>query len=119
VDDEPDIAAFIADALSLEGYSVRTATSGHEALEHVSASMPALILLDLRMPEMTGWDFARAYHERFAGETAAPIIVMTAAIDAPEQAAETWISGSLPKPFDLNQLFNVVARVIGTPPTTS
>ncbi|MBN1137431.1 MAG: GAF domain-containing protein [Anaerolineae bacterium] len=77
VDDEPDIIAFLEQALSAHGYQVRSASNGHEALERVRESMPDLILLDLRMPVMDGYEVIR----QLKGDEATigiPIIVITA-----------------------------------------
>ena len=54
VDDEPLVAALIADALGLEGYEVETAKDGREALEKLAARSYDVILSDLRMPELDG-----------------------------------------------------------------
>lgn len=110
VDDEPDIAAFISDALRMEGYDVVTAASGREALARVDDLTPALILLDLRMPDMTGWEFAQVYRERFGPDGVAPIVLMSAANDMPAQTAEVQAVAALPKPFELDDLINTVER---------
>ena len=60
VDDDPGILATVADVLELEGYRVRTATNGREALDVLDTVTPAAIVLDMRMPIMDGWGFAKA-----------------------------------------------------------
>ena len=77
VDDEADIIAFLEQALSVHGYQVRSASNGLEALECVGELMPDLILLDLKMPGMDGYEVIR----ELKGDEATrgiPIIVLTA-----------------------------------------
>ena len=108
VDDDASIAGLVAAALEDEGYSVAVARNGVEALAFVQGRMPRLVLLDMRMPEMNGWEFAAAYRELPAPR--APIVVMTAGRDAAEKARDINADGYLGKPFDLDQLIEVVAQ---------
>ena len=64
VDDDPEILAMLRDFLESEGLAVRTAANGAEALEALDEVMPALILLDMRMPVLDGWAFAKRFHGR-------------------------------------------------------
>ncbi len=64
VDDDPAILTTVSEILQFEGYAVRTATNGAEALRLVEHARPWLILLDMRMPVMDGWGFARALRAR-------------------------------------------------------
>ncbi|HWQ12592.1 MAG TPA: response regulator [Roseiflexaceae bacterium] len=109
VDDDPSIRAVIADALADEGYAVRTASNGVEGLLALADALPALVLLDLRMPVMDGWTFARTLHQR---GIQLPIVVMTAAQDARQWAQEVGARAYVAKPFDLGELLDVVARVL-------
>jgi CheY-like chemotaxis protein len=114
-DDDPAILEMVSDALSFEGYPIATATNGQEALaviERIRASdpeCPPLMLLDMRMPQMNGWDVAAALRDRAID---LPIVVMTAAVDAARWAAEVHAAGVLPKPFDLDHLLAEVQRVL-------
>jgi CheY-like chemotaxis protein len=90
------------------GYQVLTAADGQEALELVSRELPAVILLDMRMPRMDGWQFAREFRSRY--DRLAPLIVMTAAQDARQRAEEVGAEAYVGKPFDLADLLRVVAR---------
>jgi len=111
VDDDTSIRSFVEMALDGEGYAVSTATNGAQALEVTGELQPDLILLDMRMPVMDGWTFARAYRQQ-AGPHA-PIVVITAATDAGERAAEIQADGFLGKPFDLDELLGLVSRFAG------
>ena len=108
VDDDPSILSTVADILEFEGYSVECASSGEQALEIVDQSLPALVLLDMRMPTMDGWDFAREIEER---GIKLPIVVMTAAQNAKQWAQEINAQGYIAKPFDLADLLDEVQRV--------
>ena len=107
VDDDPAILATVADILALSGYPVATAADGAEGLRLAAELRPALVLLDLRMPGIDGWDVARTLRAR---GLAAPILVMTAAQDARRWAEQLGADGYLAKPFDLDDLLTAVER---------
>ena len=108
VDDEDDIRGIVSEVLADEGYEVATAPHGAAALDLAGAECPGVILLDMRMPVMNGWQFAQAYR-RMPGPHA-PIVVMTAASDASAWCAEIGANACLPKPFDLDDLLRVVGE---------
>jgi two-component system, chemotaxis family, chemotaxis protein CheY len=107
VDDDPSILDTVTAILSNEGYQVKAAGGGEEALALVSAWRPTLVLLDMRMPLMDGWAVARALRE--AGSTI-PIVVMTAAENAKRWAEEIDAAGHIAKPFDLDELLDCVEK---------
>lgn len=96
--------------LTDEGYSVMLASNGAEALTQIEALAPCLILLDMRMPVMDGWEFAARY--RKSSGPHAPIIVMTAAHDARLRADAIEANDFIAKPFDINQLLMLVSRYV-------
>jgi CheY-like chemotaxis protein len=110
VDDDEGIRSFVEFALDGEGYQVSTAANGAAALEVAGRTPPSLILLDMRMPVMDGWSFARQYRRQPGPH--APIVVITAARDAGERAAEVAADDYLGKPFDLDDLLQVVERYL-------
>ncbi len=112
VDDDQDLLDLLAFVLSSEGYDVRTASDGQEALDVVEDKMPSLILLDMRMPVMDGWEFASEFHNRF--EDGVPIVVVTAAENAEKRAEEIGASGWISKPFDVGSLIVLVRQQLGT-----
>ena len=107
VEDDPEILGTVADILEFEGYEVERASNGLEALRIIEQVRPRLVLLDMRMPVLDGWDFAKALEQR---NIYVPILVMTAAADARRWAQEIGAAGYLAKPFDLSDLLSVVAR---------
>lgn len=110
VDDDETIATIIESFLSEEGYPVVVAHNGKEAIEQTKEALPYVILLDMKMPVMDGWAFAAAYREQPGLH--APIVVMTAAHDSHQRANEVSADGVLPKPFDLDELLDLVCRYV-------
>jgi DNA-binding response OmpR family regulator len=108
VDDDPSILHTVAAILAMENYQVQTARNGAEALAAVERTRPWLVLLDMRMPVLDGWGFARALRER---GLQLPILVMTAAQDTRRWAEEIGAAGYLAKPFDLMDLLNAVGQL--------
>lgn len=113
VDDDLDILDFEAEALEQHGYRVAKASNGEEALQRIAEAEPQLILLDMRMPVMDGWAFTRAFRDRYGRRI--PIVVVTAADDSSLRAAEIGADADLGKPFDLEQLYEVVTDTLGAP----
>ncbi len=112
VEDEDTIGQVVSDVLALEGYEVRRARNGREALDILGGWLPRLILLDLMMPVMDGWAF-RAAQRRLVGDAAAvPVIVLSGAREARARAAELGAVEALSKPFDLNHVLAAVERWI-------
>jgi CheY-like chemotaxis protein len=108
VEDDDTIRDFVSIALRGMGYAVETAMHGAHALEIVGRDEPNLILLDMRMPIMDGWQFSKLY--RAGPGPHAPIVVVTAAQDAAETAEEVEADGFLAKPFHIRDLLAVVDR---------
>lgn len=108
MDDDRGIREFVRTVLADEGYAVTEATDGQEALERVEAQRPDVILLDMRMPVMDGWEFARTY--RLQPGPHAPIVIVTAALDVAKDAKEIGADGFLAKPFQLDDLLELVQR---------
>lgn len=110
VDDDASILETVSSILAMEGYAVETATNGREALEKLGHTRPFLVLLDMRMPILDGWGFAREMKAR--GESV-PIVVMTAAQDARRWANEIGAAAYVPKPFEVPDLLDTVERLQG------
>jgi CheY-like chemotaxis protein len=101
------IRQVVAHALRFEGYQVRSASNGLEALDAVEHERPAVVLLDMRMPVLDGWGFARELRARGSD---VPIIVMTAACDPQLWADQIGAQACLSKPFSLTELASTVGR---------
>ena len=74
VDDDPTILATVSEALDFEGFPVITATNGAEALELIDRNWPSLVLLDMRMPGMSGLDVLNVIALLFLVIIAVPVI---------------------------------------------
>jgi len=108
VDDDRGIREFVCTVLADEGYEVSEAIDGRQALEHADRVRPDVILLDMRMPVMDGWEFARTYRQRPGPH--APIVIVTAALDVAKEAKDIGADGFLAKPFQLDDLLDLVER---------
>jgi CheY-like chemotaxis protein len=101
VDDDADLREFLRLMLTSIGFEVTSAANGQEALDLMEDHCPDLILLDMKMPVMNGWEFCRALEGRDARP---PIVVLTAAPDPAARAAEVHADGWLGKPFEYEEL---------------
>jgi len=109
VDDEPAILDMISELLGFEGYQVVTTSQGSAALARAKADPPALILLDLMMPGMSGWQVIAAL--KASPQTRAiPVVVLSARRDLPTTAKELGIVTFLAKPFDIDELIGIVRQ---------
>ncbi|MHB8571675.1 MAG: response regulator transcription factor [Candidatus Dormibacteria bacterium] len=110
VEDEPNIRDTLRFNLTREGYTVVEAATGGEALRVAQASPPDLILLDLMLPEMSGFEVCRILRQT----TAVPIIMLTAKDQEADKVlglglgADDYIS----KPFSLQELFARMTAVL-------
>src|ERR1700742_3897350 len=107
VDDEPNIADVISMALRFQGFTVESAGDGKSALEAVSSFKPDLLVLDVMLPDMEGFEIARRLS---AERVQVPIIFLTAR-DSTEDKVRGLTGGGddyMTKPFSLEEL---VARI--------
>ena len=110
IDDDPSIRQVVGNALSDEGYDVDEAADGRAALAAIDRAHPDVILLDMKMPGMDGWEFVRRYRARYGHR--APVVVLTAARDAARRGADVDAEGYLAKPFDLDVLVERVEAIV-------
>jgi two-component system alkaline phosphatase synthesis response regulator PhoP len=108
-EDDAAIRDVVAEALTDEGYAVTAVANGQEALDSCQAVTPDVVLLDLMMPVMSGFQFLK----RGPDGCSAPVIVMSAGFRFRELPAETHVEGFVEKPFDLVDLVAAVERCIG------
>ncbi|HZR07030.1 MAG TPA: response regulator [Myxococcales bacterium] len=113
VDDDPDILQTLALCLSTEGYGVMMAANGQEALDVLRREKPAVILLDLMMPVMDGWQFIHEIDQR--GWRKAPILILSADRAVQGHANRLHADAFLAKPFDLEELLGKVSQLTGGP----
>lgn len=117
VDDEVLISMVLSRAFEAEGFRVRTARDGREALTQVRERAPDLIVTDLQMPVMNGLELA--LNLRSSPETQdIPLLMLTARgyIANPELVEQTNIRELIAKPFSARRIVERARQVIGTPP---
>ena len=108
VDDDPGILDVLEQALTAEGYRVVLASNGREALARAAEAGPDVMLVDLMMPVMDGWQFVRECRATsVCADT--PVIILSAARALRDTAAELGVQAIVAKPFDLGDLLNLVA----------
>ncbi len=115
VEDEPAFRRILARNLIGRGLQVREAETAAEALEAIAADRPNLLLLDINLPDRTGWDVLRELRSR---GTEVPTIVISAVQVSHSRMQEFHPLAFLPKPFPLHALLRLVLgapRVDGEP----
>lgn len=110
VDDDRELRNLVKSYLIQEGFRIVTAGDGREALFVAREELPDLIVLDLMMPEMGGYDFIRAYSK----ESAAPIVLLTARLEESEKVLglELGADDYVTKPFSLRELTARIRAVL-------
>ncbi len=112
VDDDPSIRRMIMAALRRDGYTFSEAANGKEALEIMRQEPPSVVVLDLMMPIVSGWDVLR---ERAAEPDLQSIpVIIVSANRGPELASamDKGICAFLPKPFDITVLSSLVRSCV-------
>lgn len=105
VEDEPRIAAFIEKGLRKYGFETQIAVEGQQALEQVSSGNFDLMLLDLGLPKINGWDVLRELRQQ---GNPCPVIVISATSEASETVLEAGATGFFTKPFRFLELLDAV-----------
>lgn len=117
VDDEPMITTLISAVLSDEGYEILTSNSPEEGLEMISSGHPDLLLLDIGMPRIDGYEFCRRLEEQ--GELDKLTVVFLSGKSAEEDAGRSFEAGAatyIRKPFansSLKEIVNLTMSTIG------
>ena len=110
VDDDPTLLSVLSRRVSRAGFDVRTAPSGPAALRHLESSWPALLVVDLMMPGMDGFELCR----RVKQLADLPIIVLSAVDESESKvsALELYAEDYVTKPFDPDELVARIQRVL-------
>ena len=111
VDDEPAWIKVLSVLLRREGYNVLEATSGKEALRTLTGNRPDLILSDVRMPDMNGFDFLDEVR-RTARNSKIPVVFLTGIddYDAKKVARDLGATDYLIKPFDEHDVLSILSK---------
>ena len=114
MDDDERLREFIRVNLEMDGCTVREASNAAEGLAALEEEPPDLILLDVMMPGMSGWEMLQRVQEQH-GVGTIPVIMFSGQVDVPaDQAAERGAQAFLGKPVDPQQLIEATKRLIRT-----
>jgi len=112
VDDEPSLLRAVGACMRTEGYEVQTVSSGKDALVTLAESLPDLIISDIRMPGMTGYELVRRI--RSSPRTALIPVIFLTAKDQKEDRIEgfrTGVDAYITKPFEPDELLAVITSI--------
>jgi CheY-like chemotaxis protein len=112
-DDDAGIRSVVQDVLAQDGYEVDAVCNGHQAMAAIARHLPALIVLDLDTPGMTGRELIRTLREQTRWGRL-PLLIVSGASGATEIGTALGARACLRKPFDLGHLLAAVEQV--TPP---
>jgi len=113
VDDEPDTLELVKLVLESGGFETMLATSGTEALDQIGKSRPDLVLLDIMMPDMDGWDVFRKIKET---DAKIPVAILTAKAQNIDRLLGLHVLKAddyITKPFGKNELIGKVRKLVG------
>jgi DNA-binding response OmpR family regulator len=113
VDDDPNVRELLRVNLAAQGYDIDTAVNGAEALLAIERRVPRLIILDVMMPEMDGWEVCKQVRDKYRDSVR--IIMLTAKDTARDKIIGKDILKAddyLTKPFDIDELLATVRRLL-------
>ena len=115
VDDDDRLREFVRVNLEMEGYAVREASNADEGLKALEEEPPDLILLDVMMPQVDGWEMLQLVQERH-GVGAIPVIMFSGKVDEEslKTAAARGAQGFIGKPFNPQQLIDSTKQLVPT-----
>jgi excisionase family DNA binding protein len=113
VDDDDKARELVRVNLEFEGYTVREAASAEEGMSAIAEAKPDLVLLDVMMPHVDGWEMLRRIQEQY-GAGAIPVVMFSGKVDeqAQAQAASRGAQAFVGKPFDLQQLIDQTKQLV-------
>jgi DNA-binding response OmpR family regulator len=116
VDDQRDILELTASVLAAAGYASQTCTSGREALDKLAAERFDLVLLDINMPEMDGWETLRLLRSDEQAE-APPVVMFSVKGEIADKvhSLQEGAAGYITKPFVVDELIARIERVLAAP----
>jgi len=114
VEDDASIRNVIVDVLQDRGFRVVGASNGVEALDRLDVCLPDVMVLDLLMPTMHGWDFMESYATHTGGTTI-PIVVVSVNPALPRSFNRLGVRSVVAKPFDVDDLLEHVEQAMVPP----
>lgn len=114
VEDEPNVRKLVVVNLARRGHHVLEAENGQRAWEHLNSQKPALLILDIKLPDLSGWDVLDRISTVPALSTDLSVIVMTASPLDPATVLNKYpfVADIIIKPFNTDKLLMAVQRVL-------
>ncbi len=112
VDDDLPLRGMLSAALRHHGYQPLMAGDGREAKKALEVHTPDLILLDLMMPDVNGWDLLQQMHDRGLLAKTRVVVISAHLRVRPEAFLQMGVSAMLPKPFNLDELLSLVDHLV-------
>ena len=115
VDDDERLREYVRVNLEMEGYTVHEAGSAEDGMKVLDELRPDLVLLDVMMPKVDGWEMLQLMHERH-GVGSIPVVMFSGKVDetVADQAAERGAQGFIGKPFDPQELITQTKQLLPT-----
>ena len=113
IDDEPSIRDILQTSLSMQGYEVRVAKDGFDALAQMRGALPDLILTDLKMPNMSGFELLSVVRRRFPQ---IPTIAISGEFEPAAEELGVLADAFVAKPHTPKELFAKIAELLGDAP---
>ncbi len=110
VDDEAPIVSVLSTTLRANGYVVRTAASAQDAILALTEAIPSVMLLDINLPDLTGWELLRRLSP--LDRARVPVVVFSASPLAPARIDEFKPAGVLVKPFPIDALLRLLSEIV-------
>jgi len=113
VEDEAEMAYFLKQRLESKGYQVSVAENGQDALNHAAQMQPALMILDVGLPDLSGYDVCERLRKLYPPQ-AVPVLMLTAKNDPMDKLMgfDHGTDAYLTKPFDLAELEKTIAMLL-------
>ncbi len=115
VDDDERLREYVRVNLEMEGYTIHEAGSAEDGMKVLDELRPDLVLLDVMMPKVDGWEMLQLMHERH-GVGSIPVVMFSGKVDeaAADEAAERGAQGFIGKPFDPQELITQTKQLLPT-----
>ena len=112
IDDEISIVEMLGEFLVEEGWQVMTASNGQEGLERLASARPAVVVSDVMMPVLDGWELCRRMQADPRYQSI-PVVLMSAARTAPSLAGCNY-AALVRKPFKLDEMLQTITRLLNS-----
>ena len=118
IEDEWSIRAMLAELLGHAGYAVIEAGDGREGLSRLREQRPDLIILDLMLPGMSGWEFLNQSREQ-RDRTNIPVVILSAIEGRADYPSTLGVAAWFTKPLDVSRFLSAVEQLAGAPPANA